>query len=129
MYGQSYAPPPGQSYGAPAPGQPHGVQYVYAPPAPTEPSAVTAMVLGIVSIVLAFSCGLSMPLAIPGLVLANRSLANIRASGGMLAGHGMAMAGKVTSIIGLVIGSFYLVIIVLYVVFVLGFAFFTAGTS
>lgn len=114
MYGQPYGPPPGQPYGTPASGQPYGMQYVYAPPAPTEPSAVTAMVLGIVSIVMGSWCGLSMPLAIPGLILANRSLANIRASGGMLAGHGMAMAGKVTSIIGLVLGSLILLFWILY---------------
>ncbi len=86
------------------------------------------MVLGIVGLVLAFSCGLSMPLSIPGLILANRSLTNIRASGGTLGGSGMAMAGKVTSIIGLVLGSLILLFWVLYFGLI-GVAVFAAETA
>ncbi len=46
------------------------------------------------------------------LILANRSLVNIRASGGSLGGAGTATAGRVTSIVGVVY-------IVLYVALVL----------
>lgn len=108
-YGQQQ----GASYSAPQFGQgalPYGgppqPTYVQAPP--SDPLAVTSMILGIVSL----TC---LPVVGPiGLVLAIMGMK--KTSDGTASGRGMAIAGLVLSILG----TLYLVGIVLYFVFIIG---------
>jgi hypothetical protein len=84
---QAAAPPPPPSY--PPPG-------AYMPSQQQEGSAVTAMVLGILSFVIC-----PIVLAIPAIVLGTRSRRLIDASGGALGGRGMATAGFTLGIVNL----------------------------
>jgi hypothetical protein len=84
-YGQEYATAPYPYYGAPA-----------APP--TDDKAVWALVTSIAGWII---CPII--LHIVGWVLANQSLATIRASGGTVGGEGMAKAARILSIVGLVL--------------------------
>jgi hypothetical protein len=94
-------PAPGGSpypYGAPTP--------PYAPvAAPTDDKAVWALVTAIGGF---FVCPIV--LHVVGWVLANQSLATIRASAGAVGGEGLAKAARILSIVGLV---FYGVLILL----------------
>jgi hypothetical protein len=79
-------------------------QGYYPPPpppavAPTEPKAVWALVCAIVGF---FLCPIVLPVV--GLVLANQSLAAIRAAPGYWAGEGLAKAARILSIVALVLG-------------------------
>ena len=74
----------------------------YPPPANPQPqqpqqhgSAVTALVLGILGLVL---CGL---LGIPAYVVGRRAEAEILASGGVLTGEGMARAGWICGLVAM----------------------------
>lgn len=84
-YGQDYATAPYPYYGAPA-----------APA--TDDKAVWALVTSIAGWII---CPII--LHIVGWVLANQSLATIRASGGTVGGEGMAKAARILSIVGLVL--------------------------
>ena len=84
-YGQEYATAPYPYYGAPA-----------APP--TDDKAVWALVTSIAGWII---CPII--LHIVGWVLANQSLATIRASGGTIGGEGMAKAARILSIVGLAV--------------------------
>jgi TRAP-type C4-dicarboxylate transport system permease small subunit len=75
----SYPPPPPQG----------GQAY-----APNHPQATTALVLGILSLVI---CGLLGPFAWS---IGAKALREIDASGGTMGGRGSAVAGKVCGIIG-----------------------------
>lgn len=105
-------PPPTAAGGAPGwggaggPGTPGGpgAPYGYAPsgyapygyaPRQTHPQATTAMVLGILSLVV---CGL---LGIPAVVIGNRVRREIQASGGRLDGESSARTGVICGWVGL----------------------------
>jgi hypothetical protein len=83
--------------GAPTPPQQPGPPpYVaYQPPPPNHGSAVTALVLGILSIVL---CGFFT--GIPAMVIGRRVVREVRASGGRIGGEGLGQAGFWTGLIG-----------------------------
>jgi hypothetical protein len=104
-YGQQpYAPPPGYGYGQqpPYPAQPY-----YGPQ--TSGRATTVLVLGIVSLVLLFSCIGFIP-AIIALVLARGAQQEIAGSGGRLTGEGQVKAGRIMSWITIGITALGLVV-------------------
>ena len=80
-------------------------------PAPNASGAVAALVLGILGLIF---CPLCAPIA---WALGRGAEREIDASGGMLAGRGLATAGKITGIIGTVL--LVLGILLLIVVFVI----------
>ena len=82
-------PPPPQQPG-PMPGPPY-----HAPPPPNHGSAVTSLVLGILSVVL---CGLFT--GIPAMVMGRRVTREVRASGGALGGEGLGQAAFWTGLVG-----------------------------
>ena len=96
----SYGPPPPGGYGQPQYGgmpQQHG-------------SAVTALVLGILSFV---CCGL---LGIPAYIVGKRAEREILASNGTLTGDGMAKAGWILGLIAMILLTLsILAVIVLFV--------------
>jgi hypothetical protein len=99
QYGQpqAYPPPPpyGQApYGYPAPAGAYGPTPQYGPT--TSGRATTVLVLGIVSLVLLFSCIGFIP-AIVALVLAPGAAREIAGSGGRLTGASQLKAGRITS--------------------------------
>ncbi len=106
-YGQppGYGPPPGygqqpygqQPYGQPyAPGAPYG--YGQAPyQRQTSSKATNVMVLGIVSLVLVWACGIGFIPAIIALVMAGGAEREIAQSGGALQGEGQIKAGRIMS--------------------------------
>jgi hypothetical protein len=103
-YGQQPAYPPptpptyGQQppqYGYPAPAGSYGAQPYYGPK--TSGKATTVMVLGILSVVLMFMCGLGFILAIVALVMVPGARREIAESGGQLTGDGQVKAGKILS--------------------------------
>ena len=124
-YGSSrpYDLPPTGAYGTnpyeappyqPTPGgySPYGV-------APAQhPRAVPAMVLGIVGIVLAASCGVGGFVGIAGIVLGRQARTEIDAEPGRYAGRSQAVAGIVTGAIGTALAV--LITILLVVVFAVG---------
>ena len=76
------------------------------PPAPNADGAVASLVLGIIGLILCPICG---PIAWS---LGHRAERDVDASGGALAGRGVATAGKVLGIIGTV----WLAVVVLFVI-------------
>jgi hypothetical protein len=95
------------------PGQPYGQPYPYGyPVAQDHPKAVTAMVLGILGLVM---CQLVSPFA---WAMGKRTLAEIDASGGRLGGRGQAQTGFVLGIVGTVLLGVGLLFLVIYFVFV-----------
>lgn len=96
--------------GAPPPA---GYGYGYGYPTPDHPQSTTAMVLGIVGLVV---CQVLSPFA---WVIGRRTLAEIDASGGRLGGRGQAQAGYVLGIIGTVLLGLGLVFLIVYLGFVL----------
>jgi hypothetical protein len=88
-------PPPPQQ-----PGPMSGPPYYAAPP-PNHGSAVTALVLGILSVVL---CGLFT--GIPAMVMGRRVTREVRASGGALGGEGLGQAAFWTGLIGTFLSCF-----------------------
>ena len=92
----------------PDPGPPP-YPYAYVPPPPNHPQAVTALVLGILSLVL---CGFFT--GIPAMVLGRRVRRDVRASGGTVGGEGLGAAGFWTGLVGtfLSCGSALLVVAV-----------------
>ena len=99
----------------PAPQGEYSQQYGYAPPYPPDhPKATTALVLGIVGLVL---CGIAAPFAWQ---MGKRTVSEIDASQGRLGGRGAAQAGYVMGIIGTVfLGLAVLLLVVMLVLFVL----------
>jgi len=97
----SYGAPPPGGYGQPMPGgmgQQHG-------------SATTAMILGILGLVL---CGL---LGIPAFIIGRKAEREILASNGALTGEGMAKAGWIMGLISMI---FIVLGIVLVIVLIAG---------
>jgi hypothetical protein len=93
-------------YGYPAP-YPYSGTPVAA--APTDDKAVWALVAAIVGFVLC-----PVVLHIVGWVLANQSLATIRASGGTIGGEGIAKAARIVSIVGLVVSGVAVLLAILF---------------
>jgi Domain of unknown function (DUF4190) len=99
------------SAGQPSP-PPAAPQYAYAPqPRQTAGGAVTALVLGILGLVM---CG---PFtSIPAIIVGRKATREIDASQGHLEGRGMAQAGFVLGIVGTVLyGLMFLFVIVVFV--------------
>ena len=107
-YGQQpgYGPPPG--YGQPPYGGAPGYGGQPAPP-PDHPKATTALVLGILGIVI---CGVLAPFAWR---IGKRTVDEIDASHGQLGGRGAAQAGYILGLIGTVLLALGLVLVVLLV--------------
>jgi Domain of unknown function (DUF4190) len=81
----------------------------YGPP-PDHPQATTALILGIIGMVL---CQLLGPFAF---VIGRKALREIDASGGTLGGRGNAQVGYVLGIVSMVLLAVYAVIAVVYVI-------------
>jgi hypothetical protein len=96
--GQQPPPPPPYHYPPPHgyPGPPGWVQQP-----PTNPLAITGMILGIVSIPLVFLLFFDIPIGIAGLILSIVGLSHSGRLGG--SGRGMAIAGIATSAVGTLI--------------------------
>jgi Domain of unknown function (DUF4190) len=98
---QPYGQPPSGQYGQPPYGQPAYGQSPYGQSpmgyAPDHPKATTALVLGILGLVV---CGLIAPFAWR---IGRRTLDEIDGSHGQLGGRGTAQAGYVLGIIGTVV--------------------------
>jgi uncharacterized membrane protein YjgN (DUF898 family) len=90
----SAVPPPPPQYPYGGQGGPSG--YPYGPP-PDQRQATTALVLGILGIVV---CGVIAPFAWS---IGRSSLREIDASGGALGGRGKAQAGYIMGIVGTVL--------------------------
>ncbi len=116
------APPP---YGYPPQPPPYGYPpqppppYGHAPPPPyssvprtqTEGTAITALVLAIVSFPLSFSCGIGVIAAIVSLALTPSARRKIEASGGTLTGESMLTASKIVAWINIGLTALVLLII------------------
>ena len=100
-------PPPGpwpdqppQQWGPPAPTAPYGYPGYgpYGPPVPqTAGRATTVLVLGIVSLVMMFTCGLGFVTAVIALVMAPGAKREIAESGGRLTGQSQVRTGTILS--------------------------------
>lgn len=88
----------------------YGQSPAYSGPAPNEPSAVTAMVLGILGITV---CGVLAPFAWN---VGKKSVDNIRNNPGQYSGEGMAQAGYILGIIGTVLLGLALIFLLIWVV-------------
>jgi Domain of unknown function (DUF4190) len=100
-------PPPGGYEG----GGPGGYPGAGAP-ASNNGKAVTALVVGIVSVILSLSCFCS-PLGLIGIVsivLGRSAQREIQGSGGTQSGDGMARAGFILGIIATAIGAIFAVL-------------------
>lgn len=94
----------------PAPGG-YPAQPGYAQPE-NEPNSVTALVLGILGIVV---CGVVAPFAWN---LGKKSLDNIRSNPGRYSGEGMAQAGYILGIIGTILLILAVIFLIVYFIFV-----------
>jgi hypothetical protein len=100
------APPP--AWQQPPPAVPYGT---FAQQ--NDGLAVPALVVGILSLTLAFACGLGLLGAPAALIMGRTSMKRIDASGGRLVGRGMAQAGFIMGIIGTVFLVLTLAVVVL----------------
>jgi hypothetical protein len=87
-------------------------------PTTTNGLAITSLVLGIVSVPLAFCYGFGILFAIPALILGLIARRQIEESGGMQSGKGLALAGMITG--GIVVGVAVLAVISIVVLVLLG---------
>jgi hypothetical protein len=104
QYGQQYGEQYGQYGGQPPYGQPPG--YPPVPYAPQHPRATTALVLGILGVVL---CALTAPFAWR---IGKQAVNEIDDSHGQLGGRGAAQAGYVLGIVGTVLLGLYVLALV-----------------
>lgn len=105
-----------QQWGPRAPAAPYGYPGygAYGPPVPqTAGRATTVLVLGIVSLVMMFTCGLGIVTAVIALVMAPGAKREIAESGGRLTGQSQVRTGTILSWITL--GLTALVVIVVAV--------------
>jgi Domain of unknown function (DUF4190) len=115
-----YGAPGGPGYGG---GPPHGgppqggafPNYPYPQPQADAPGATTALVLGILGLVV---CGVLAPFA---WYYGNRALEEIELSGRTLGGHGNAKAGQIMGIIGTILLGVGLVLGIIYVIAIAAF--------
>lgn len=103
--------PPGFGYGAPGPGGPGG-------PASNNTKAVASLIIGIVSLPIAFCCSIFGLVSIAAIVLGRMAKNEIAASGGTQSGAGIAQAGFVLGIVGAVLSV---------VMFIVSIAIFSSG--
>jgi hypothetical protein len=108
---------PSQPYGDPSQQRPQGGYQPFPPygapgyPVQQEhPKAITAMVVGILGLVM---CQVASPFA---WVIGKRAVAEIDASGGRLGGRGQAQTGYVLGIVGTVLLGLGLVFLLIYLV-------------
>ena len=97
---QSQPGQPPQQWGPQAPGSPYGYPGygAYGPAVPqTAGRATTVLVLGIVSLVMLFTCGLGFVTAIIALVMAPGAKREIAESGGRLTGESQVRTGSILS--------------------------------
>ena len=93
----------GQKWGQPAPygQQPQGPYGPYGPygaaPVTTSSRSTTVLVLGIVSLVMLFTCGLGFVTAVIALVMAPGARREIAESGGRLTGESQVRTGTILS--------------------------------
>jgi hypothetical protein len=117
--GQQWGQPgqPGQQWGQPGQPGPYG-QPGYAPygapPVTTSSKATSVLVLGIVSLVMLFTCGLGFVTAVIALVMVPGARREIAESGGRLAGESQVRTGAILSWVTL--GLTALAVVVLAVV-------------
>ena len=114
-YGQPYGPQPGYGAAPPGYGPPaySSTAYGYGSYAPTTSSkATTVMVLGIVSLVLFFTCFVGFITAIIALTMAGGAEREIAESGGTLTGETQIKAGRIMSWITLGLTALALLAIV-----------------
>ena len=98
------------SYGTPPPPNgPYGQQPYGGPPAPTHGSATTALVLGILSLVI---CS---PLGIPAYIIGRRAEREIFASQGTLSGAGLAKAGWILGLIAMILMVVFILLVIVLV--------------
>jgi Domain of unknown function (DUF4190) len=90
---------------------PYGVVQV------SHPKATTAMVFGILGIVLGLTCGIGGLLGIVGIVQGRRVRAEIDAEPGRYSGRSQAVAGIITGIVGVVIAALVIGFAVLVIVY------------
>ena len=77
---------------------------------PAPGTAMASLVLGIVALFTFFFCLVGGVLAVPGVICGHMALGEIKRSGGLLRGRGMAIAGLVTSYGTIVIALLFLVV-------------------
>ncbi|MFT4262451.1 MAG: DUF4190 domain-containing protein [Nocardioides sp.] len=114
-YGQAY----GQPYGQPQPTQQWAPQPGYAGYTQDDPGATTALITGIISLVLGFICGVGFVGSPFAWVLGARSKKRIDASGGRLGGRGNAQAGLILGIIGTILLVLAILAIIAFVVLII----------
>lgn len=111
-------PPPGQPQFTPPP-QPHvapydpygayGAQYSTAPSSNTDSKAILSLVLGVLSLPLAFCCMIGVVTGIAGVVLGGLALSEANKTGNT-SSRGMAIGGIAVSVVAIVlsVGSMFL---------------------
>ena len=123
---------PPQQWGAGAPGAPYG-QPGYGPYGPTVPQtagkATTVLVLGIVSLVMMFTCGLGFVTAIVALVMAPGAKREIAESGGRLTGESQVRTGSILSWVTLGLTALAVIALVVVVVVAISVGDTTSGSS
>lgn len=112
------------AYPPPTSGPPHYPPPGYPPPGycpsyyqmpKNHPLAVTAMVLGIISLIgIAICAVLGVALGIVAIVMGIKAKADIEMDPYRYTGMGFAKAGIITGIIGIVISALYIIVIVLF---------------
>lgn len=99
-WSQQLVTPPSGTPAAPSPYQsPQSGGYSPYPATPNNGNAIAALVCGISSLVMLFTCALGILAAIPGVICGHIALRQIRDSAVPMAGRGMAIAGLVTGYI------------------------------
>jgi hypothetical protein len=104
---QPYQQGPAYGYGQPAYGYGQPPQMLQ-----TSSKATTVMVLGIVSLVLMFTCGLGFIAAIVALVMAGGAEREVAQSGGTLQGEGQIKAGRIMSWVTLGLTALAVVVVI-----------------
>lgn len=120
---QSAQPSAQQQWGQQQWGQQQPAQWTPTGPVapPTPGSATTALVLGILSLVM---CGFFT--GIPAMIVGRNAKREIEASGGRLGGEGVANAGFITGLIGTLLSVLGLLFFILIIVGIAGSATATA---
>lgn len=104
---------PAPGYGQPPYAPPQYAQPGYGYPRPTNGKATAALWTGLASIAFAFCCGLGVILGVLPIVLGVRARAEIRATGGVQDGDGMALTGIITGAVAMLLSVAILVTLVI----------------
>lgn len=119
QYGQGPGQAPGFGYGSP---------YTPPPPAPTNGKAVASLITGLASLVLFWACGLGLA-GIVAVVLGMKARKDIKASGGLQEGDGLAIGGIATGALAAVLAALTLAVLILALVAGADFHFSNDGGS